>query len=529
MMIMEVSMENVFDEQCLSINASKRKKSADKGQRGGKTRKTLQSLSDEEEEAELTVSQEERITSYSVEKIRRFLAETERAFGPQSVELHHVMPGHALMVKALYEKEAKIIVFLLCAALAIIPVIAFLIYTVKKNKSDCYTAVDDQKSHQVRTLKRDEDRQIYSAVVFVMMKTDSGAISDAKAAERERIYAAVKDFGLDHARFEGVSLNEVLLPGPNLTNSLLGVLLRFREEPVAIIADIKQMFYCFLVQEEDRDVLRFLWFKNNNPEEEVVEYCMRVHVFGNSPSPAVATYGLRRAAQEGEKDFGSDVCHFITTDFYVDDALSKIASNKAEVMKAFPKEARAKGMELLDLAVDDLPIQRSLGVAWNMTRDTLTFNIPEPQKPFTRERGPFHHQQFVQSIGLSGTSDGPRQAPSPRTSLSRPLLPVSSDPEVQLILTPSMLLTQKIGTSPTPPGNFSDANPLQTQWKRVQALAEMFWARWRQEYLSTLQSRQKWHTKKSNLKEGDVVLLKDKQARKKRMVNGKSGQGLPKQ
>ncbi|KAI3355571.1 hypothetical protein L3Q82_018403, partial [Scortum barcoo] len=59
------------------INASKRKKSADKGQGGGKTRKTLQSLSDEEEEAELTVSQEERITSYSVEKIRRFLAETK--------------------------------------------------------------------------------------------------------------------------------------------------------------------------------------------------------------------------------------------------------------------------------------------------------------------------------------------------------------------------------------------------------------------------------------------------------------------
>ncbi|KAI3377358.1 hypothetical protein L3Q82_008399, partial [Scortum barcoo] len=28
-----------------------------------------------------------------------------RAFSPQSVELHHVMPGHALMVKALYEKE----------------------------------------------------------------------------------------------------------------------------------------------------------------------------------------------------------------------------------------------------------------------------------------------------------------------------------------------------------------------------------------------------------------------------------------
>ena len=138
---------------------------------------------------------------------------------------------------------------------------------------------------------------------------------------------------------------------------------------------------------------------------------MRVHVFGNSPSPAVATYGLRRAAQEGEKEFGRDVCEFIKKDFYVDDALrsfpteveavdvlkraqnllagyniklNKITSNKVDVINAFPKEDRAKGVETLDLAVDDLPTQRSLGVAWDMTRDTFTFNIPKPQKPFTR-------------------------------------------------------------------------------------------------------------------------------------------------
>jgi len=32
------------------------------------------------------------------------------------------------------------------------------------------------------------------------------------------------------ARFEGVSLNELLLQWPNLNNGLLGVLLRFRKE-----------------------------------------------------------------------------------------------------------------------------------------------------------------------------------------------------------------------------------------------------------------------------------------------------------
>lgn len=40
------------------------------------------------------------------------------------------------------------------------------------------------------------------------------------------------------AQHEGVSLNNMLLTGPNLNNSLIGVLIRFRQEPVAVMADI---------------------------------------------------------------------------------------------------------------------------------------------------------------------------------------------------------------------------------------------------------------------------------------------------
>ncbi|XP_027132800.1 uncharacterized protein LOC109138843 [Larimichthys crocea] len=93
------------------------------------------------------------------------------------------------------------VIFLLCAVLAIcLIVIAFLIHAVmKKNKCDCYNAPvavqkhsGGQKSHQ-----RDEGLWVYSTVVFTVMKTDRDIIKDAKAAERERIYAAVKTFGLD--------------------------------------------------------------------------------------------------------------------------------------------------------------------------------------------------------------------------------------------------------------------------------------------------------------------------------------------
>ncbi|XP_051788795.1 uncharacterized protein LOC114659410 [Erpetoichthys calabaricus] len=97
---------------------------------------------------------------------------------------------------------------------------------------------------------------------------------------------------------------------------------------------------------------------------------------------------------------------------------------------------------------------------------------------------------------------------------ARPLVPVSSDPEHPNVLTPSMLLTQKIGTPFLSQSNFGTGEMLRHQWKRVQYLAEEFWSRWRTEYLSTLQTRQKWQNKRPDIKEGDVVLLKEKQVRR---------------
>lgn len=87
--------------------------------------------------------------------------------------------------------------------------------------------------------------------------------------------------------------------------------MRFRQDSVTITADSQQMFHCFVVQEDHRDVLCFLWYRNNDLSGDVVDYHMRMHVFGNSPSPAVAIYGLRRAGKDEEKEYVSDVRCFI--------------------------------------------------------------------------------------------------------------------------------------------------------------------------------------------------------------------------
>lgn len=92
---------------------------------------------------------------------------------------------------------------------------------------------------------------------------------------------------------------------------------------------------------------------------------------------------------------------------------------------------------------------------------------------------------------------------------ARPLTEVSTDPENPAILTPAMLLTQKVATPPVPPGQFESRDLFRAQWRRVQYLANVFWSRWQREYISGLQNRRKWKTIKPNLQTGDVVLLKE--------------------
>ena len=128
------------------------------------------------------------------------------------------------------------------------------------------------------------------------------------------------------AETKGMSLNKLLLSGPDLTNNLLGVLLRFRHDIVTFVADIEQMFHSFLVQEQHRDVLRFIWYKDNDPNGELTEYRMKVHVFGNTSSLAVATFCLRKKADVGEQEFGSDAKDFVYNNFYVDDGLKSVAN-----------------------------------------------------------------------------------------------------------------------------------------------------------------------------------------------------------
>ena len=74
------------------------------------------------------------------------------------------------------------------------------------------------------------------------------------------------------ARFNNTSLNEQLLEGPDFTNNLVGVLIRFRPDQYAFTCDIKSMFHQINVSPFDSNYLRFLWWPNHDLNCTPVDY-----------------------------------------------------------------------------------------------------------------------------------------------------------------------------------------------------------------------------------------------------------------
>jgi len=177
------------------------------------------------------------------------------------------------------------------------------------------------------------------------------------------------------------------------------------------MGDIEGMFHQVGVAEQDRDLLRFLWWKDGDLTKEPAEFRMTVHLFGATSSPACANYALKMSANDNEKDLGSEAANFIRRDFYVDDGLTsvqsvqdavtlikntkemcrrggfklhKFTSSHKEVIEAIPIQDRAKGIQSIDLDKEALPLEHALGVQWCIESESFQFRIVLKDRPCTR-------------------------------------------------------------------------------------------------------------------------------------------------
>ena len=213
------------------------------------------------------------------------------------------------------------------------------------------------------------------------------------------------------AKYCGTSLNQQLLQGPDLTNPLVGVLIRFRQEPVAMAADIEAMFHQVYVDPQDCDALRFLWWPDGDLEKEPKEYRMVKHLFGATSSPSCANFCLQKTASMYLEKFDPETIQAVMKNMYVDDLmksvpspetavklstqlrelltkggfrLTKWLSNDRNVLVEIPECERASSVVNLD--IEDLPTACALGLKWNVEADKFVWEVSAKFQPLVEKR-----------------------------------------------------------------------------------------------------------------------------------------------
>lgn len=130
------------------------------------------------------------------------------------------------------------------------------------------------------------------------------------------------------------SLNDLLHPGPNLNPDLLNLLLKFRLNYIAFIADVEKAFLMISLNENDRDVVRFLWI-DKLPEDlsQIQPKILRLTrvLFGVTSSPFLLA-GVIKSHLEKYSYSYPETFKMLNESMYVDDLLAG-SPNEEEAFK----------------------------------------------------------------------------------------------------------------------------------------------------------------------------------------------------
>ncbi|XP_053374038.1 uncharacterized protein LOC128546747 [Mercenaria mercenaria] len=135
-------------------------------------------------------------------------------------------------------------------------------------------------------------------------------------------------------RKEKKSLNECMYRAPVMLQDLCGMLLRFRIQHVAVVADIEKAFLQIGLQSNQRDVTRFLWLRDFEKPifdaDNIQEYRFCRVPFGIISSPfllgATVDYHL--------ESYNDEIAEKLRNNIYVDNVISG-AENTSEAIKLY--------------------------------------------------------------------------------------------------------------------------------------------------------------------------------------------------
>ncbi len=121
-------------------------------------------------------------------------------------------------------------------------------------------------------------------------------------------------------RFRGVSMNDLLMKGPDVLNQIRAVLLRFRSGVYAALRDIKKMYNSVWLEDREVHLHRFIW--RDSEDEELGEYAITRVNIGDKPAGCIAQLAMRETANLPSFAHLEEERRVLQLDSYVDDILT---------------------------------------------------------------------------------------------------------------------------------------------------------------------------------------------------------------
>ena len=221
--------------------------------------------------------------------------------------------------------------------------------------------------------------------------------------------------------FMGHKLNDYWSKGPNVLRSLFGILLRYREERVAIQGDISKMYNSVLLDVEEQHVHRILW-RDLDTDRPPDHYICLVVPFGDKPSACIAMTAMHETAKLYH-DECPEAAATILKDTYVDDILKSVPDlRQARTLASNIEHMLSKGgfkvkqwiisgyqsdgnTDLpVDISIDPAEDGSALGLRWKPPGDTLYLGVEtpliDPSTVLTRSRVLSVNSKVFDPLGL---------------------------------------------------------------------------------------------------------------------------------
>ena len=143
-------------------------------------------------------------------------------------------------------------------------------------------------------------------------------------------------------KYKGLSLNDVLMKGPNTLNNCYGIQLKFRCHLIAVVCDISKMYHQVKTRLTERHVRRLAW-RNLDTSAEIKYYGIETVNFGDRPAAAIVTVAVRKTA-EIYSNIHPEAAEKIVSDTYMDDVATGAEDEEAkESLKDGISQILAKG------------------------------------------------------------------------------------------------------------------------------------------------------------------------------------------